>query len=110
PATTWHSKVTPTSLEAYLVLQDVGDEATVDSPGLQTNVVAGVTNAAIQRGEGEVPMWLSRGLGMLLAANGSSSQQYFESLRQQALNAAPKVTRPEQLVAEGTFSPSETTA
>ena len=47
---------------------------------------------------------------MLLAANGSSSQAYFETLRQQALDAAPKVTRPEQLFAEGTFSPSETTA
>lgn len=110
PATTWHSKVTPTYLEAYLVLQDVGDEATVNSPGLQTNVVAGVTNAAIQRGEGDVPMWLSRGLGMLLAANGSVGQKYFESLRQEALDAAPKMTRPEDLVAEGTFSPSETTA
>jgi len=109
-ATTWHSKVTPTFLEAYLVLQDVGDEASADSPGLQTNLIAGLTNAAIQRGAGEVPMWVSRGLGMLLAANGSSSQAYFETLRQQALDAAPKVTRPEQLFAEGTFSPSETTA
>lgn len=109
-ATTWHSKVTPTFLDAYLVLQDVGDEATADSPGLQTNVTAGLTNAAIQRGAGEVPMWISRGLGMMLAANGSSSQTYFESLRQQALDAAPKVTRPEELFAAGTFSPSETTA
>ncbi len=110
PATTWHSKVTPTYLDAYLVLQDVGDEESVDSPGLQTNLIAGLTNAAIQRGAGDVPMWVSRGLGMLLAANGSSSQTYFESLRQQALDAAPKVTRPEELFAEGTFSPSETTA
>ncbi|MFK7779024.1 MAG: peptidase MA family metallohydrolase [Gimesia sp.] len=109
-ATTWHSKVTPTFLEAYLVLQDVGDEATADSPGLQTNLTAGLTNAAIQRGAGDVPIWISRGLGMMLAANGSSSQTYFESLRKQALEAAPKVTRPEELFAEGTFSPSETTA
>ncbi|MDF1742567.1 MAG: peptidase MA family metallohydrolase [Gimesia sp.] len=109
-ATTWHSKVTPTFLDAYLVLQDVGDEATADSPGLKTNLIAGLTNAAIQRGAGDVPMWVSRGLGMLMAANGSSSQVYFESLRQQALDAAPKVTRPEELFAAGTFSPSETTA
>lgn len=109
-ATTWHSRVTPSYQEAYLVLQDVGDEAAADSPGLQTNLTAGLTNAAIQRGAGEVPMWMSRGLGVLLAANGASNQNYFESLRQQALEAAPKVTRPEQLVAEGTFSPSETTA
>ncbi|WP_198001096.1 c-type cytochrome domain-containing protein [Gimesia fumaroli] len=110
PATTWHSKVTPTYLDAYLVLQDVGDEAAADSPGLQTNLTAGLTNAAIQRGAGDVPMWASRGLGVLLAANGASNQNYFESLRQQALEATPKVTRPEELVAEGTFSPSETTA
>jgi len=109
-STTWHSKVTPTFLEAYLVLQDVGDEASTDSPGLQTNVIAGLTNAATQRGAGDVPMWLSRGLGMLLASSGSASQTYFESLRQQALDAAPKVTRPEELFAAGTFSPSETTA
>jgi len=109
-STTWHSKVTPTFLDAYLVLEDVGDEATADAPGLKTNLIAGLTNAAIQRGAGDVPMWASRGLGMLLAANGSSGQAYFESLRQQALNAAPKVTRPEELFAEGTFSPSETTA
>ncbi|MCA9017223.1 MAG: hypothetical protein KDA77_17960, partial [Planctomycetaceae bacterium] len=109
-ATTWHSKVTPTYLDAYLVLQDVGDEATADSPGMQTNLIAGLTNAAIQRGAGEVPMWVSRGLGVLLASSGAASQNYFESLRSQALEAAPKVTRPEQLVAEGTFSPSEATA
>jgi len=108
--TTWHSKVTPNSLDAYLVLEDVGDEANATSPGLQTNLVAGLTNAAIQRGAGEVPVWASRGLGMLLAANSSPSQAYFESLRQQALEAAPKVRRPEELVAEGTFSPAETTA
>lgn len=107
---TWHSKVTPIYLDAYLVLQDVGDEASTDAPDLQTNVIAGLTNAAIQRGAGDVPMWVSSGLGLLLASNGSSSQTYFESLRQQALEAAPKVTRPEQLFAEGTFSPAETSA
>lgn len=109
-AVTWHSKVTPVYLDAYLVLQDVGDEASVDAPDLQTNVIAGLTNAAIQRGAGDVPQWVSSGLGLLLASNGSSSQTYFESLRQQALEAAPKVTRPEELFAEGTFSPSETSA
>ncbi|MEQ8851583.1 c-type cytochrome domain-containing protein [Gimesia sp.] len=108
--TTWHTKVTPNSLDAYLVLQDVGDQADASSPGLQTNLMAGLTNAAIQRGAGEVPMWASRGLGMLLASKSTTSQAYFESLRQQALEAAPKVQRPEALVAEGTFSPSETTA
>lgn len=108
--TTWHSKVTPNSLDAYLVLQDVGDQASVDSPGLQTNLMAGLTNAAIQRGAGEAPVWASRGLGLLLASKGAASQAYFESLRQQALEAAPKVQRPEELVAEGTFSPAETTA
>ncbi len=108
--TTWHSKVTPNYLDAYLVLQDVGDQPSVDSPGLQTNLMAGLTNAAIQRGAGDVPVWASRGLGMLLASKTATSQAYFESLRQQALEAAPKVQRPEALVAEGTFSPSETTA
>lgn len=106
----WHSKVTPLYLDAYLVLEDVGDEASDDSPDLQTNIIAGLTNAAIQRGEGDVPAWVSSGLGLLLASKGSSSQTYFEGLRQQALEAAPKVTRPEELFAEGTFSPSETSA
>ncbi len=106
----WHSKVTPLYLDAYLVLEDVGDEASADSPDLQTNVIAGLTNAAIQRGAGDVPMWVTSGLGLLLASNGSTSQTYFESLRTKALEAAPKVTRPEELFAEGTFSPSETSA
>lgn len=100
-----HSVVTPTYEDAYIVLLDVGDEPTRESPGLQVNLMDQMTGAFLKRDGAQLPDWVIRGTGLALAAQASQNNVY---LRQQGLVAKEAVAalrRPEDVFSDGQFSP-----
>lgn len=107
PQMTGHSVVTPSFDEAYIVLQDVGDEVDVNNGGLQINLIDHVTGAFLQRGGGDLPNWLVRGTGLVLAKQSLPDNAYIAGLQDRALEALQSLEKPEDLFANGKFSPSD---
>jgi mono/diheme cytochrome c family protein len=99
------SLVTPTHSDAYVVVQDIGDEASDTQPGLKANLIDHLTAAFLQR-KGLLPEWLTRGTGLLMAAQDQPSNPYIKQLPRQAANAVAGVDRPQDVFADGTFSPA----
>jgi hypothetical protein len=111
PALTGHSFVTPKTLEqAYVALQDVGDDATSESPSLKTSLMAHMAGAFLQRGGGKLPTWVVRGTGLALAAQSDAGDEYLQAQRTRALEALKGVAKPEDIFAEGTFAPADVAA
>lgn len=100
------SKVTANQADAYVVLQDIGDDASASTPGLQISLVEHMTGARLQRDGGQLPDWLVRGLGISLAAKMSKDNPYIAGLRQTAKNAVARLAKPEDVFGNGQFAPN----
>jgi mono/diheme cytochrome c family protein len=107
---TGHSNVTLADEEAYVALQDVGDEPTATSPGMRGAVIDHLTGAFLKRGGATPPDWLVRGAGLALAAQAMPGNAYLKALPAQAGNLAATVNQPEEIFANGTFSPATVTS
>lgn len=104
-----HSQVTPNGEEAFIALQDIGDEASGTSPGLELSVVEHLVGAYLKKG-GPVPEWLVRGAGGALVGQKLENREaYFLQQRTQAsqILRASRIQNPAELFANGTFSPSD---
>ncbi len=99
-------QVSPSLSDGYIVLQDVGNEATVTSPDLKASLIEFLTGAWLQRG-GTLPDWVVRGVGLSLAAQSEPANVYLKGLAGQAARAVTGLNRPADLFDEGTFSPAE---
>ena len=104
---TGHSVVTPSFEDAYIVLQDIGDEAGSDTPGLKINLIDHLTGAFLKRAGRNMPDWVSRGTGLALAARKSSGNAYIQGLRGAAIEALRGLEKPEDVFASGKFSPTQ---
>lgn len=104
---TGHSVVDPMFDNAYIVLQDVGDEPDEVSAGLRVNLIDHLTGAFLKRSGGGLPEWVVRGTGLALAASTDRGNTYLKSLDEAALVALRNVERPEDVFANGTFSPAQ---
>lgn len=102
---TGHSVVTPTFEDAYIVLQDVGDEATATSSALRVNLIDHLTGAYLKRKGTQLPDWVVRGTGLALAAKALPSDPYLRQLPLIAKQNVAALNRPEDVFADGTFSP-----
>lgn len=102
---TGHSVVTATSEDAYIVLQDVGDEATDESAGLRVNLIDHLTGAYLKRSGASLPDWVIRGAGLALAAKALPGDPYLRQLPLIAKQNVAVLNRPEDVFANGTFSP-----
>jgi dsDNA-binding SOS-regulon protein len=103
---TGHSVVTDYDEEAYVCLQDVGDDVSTSSPGLKVNVIDHVTGAFVKRGGAGVPEWLARGMGLAMAAKDQPSNVYLKALPQEAYGVVGSVPSPEDIFADGSYSPA----
>ncbi|CAK9015148.1 Planctomycete cytochrome C, partial [Durusdinium trenchii] len=101
-----HSKVTVGYEDAYVALQDVGDTASSENPGLQASLIQHVTAAYLSRDGAEFPAWLSEGLGLYLAAGALPGNQYIKNLSGIAASQATALRRPRDVFDDGTFSPA----
>jgi hypothetical protein len=105
-----HSDVTAAQDQAFAAVEDVGDETSTTSPGLQLNVIEQVTGAYLKRDGGNLPDWLIRGTGLAIAASKSSgANPYIGELRGAAGEALRKsnITNPGEIFNDGQFSPAD---
>lgn len=103
---TGHSVVTPNYSDAYICLQDTGDEATHESGGLQVAVLEHMTAAYLQRDGAQVPDWAVRGSGLAMAGAVLRGNVYLRDLDAIAAESVKAVLNPADLFADGTFSPA----
>lgn len=106
-----HSRISPiTQEEAFIALQDVGDSAGENSPGMQLNLMEQLAGAFLGReAKGAMPDWLIRGTGMALGARANLGDDYLKSQRKAAgtVLQTVRLDRPDQIFESGTFSPSD---
>jgi hypothetical protein len=107
PGTKGHSRVAVAGDEAYIGLLDVGDMPTEDSPGVRTLLMGLLAEASLQRLPNRVPEWAAKGTGLVLAAQSDPKNPYFRGLSAGAHDALRGVDKPEELFANGTFSPAD---
>jgi hypothetical protein len=105
--TTGHSRVTASEGEAYIALQDIGDSPTEDSPGVRAQLMVLLAEGLLQRSANRVPDWAARGMGLALAARIDPRNPYFRGLNAGAHDALRAIDKPEELFANGTFSPAD---
>jgi hypothetical protein len=107
PETKGHARVTPSENDAYVALQDIGDSATDELPGVRTLLLSLMTEGLLQRSVNKVPEWAARGTGLALAGKSDRKSPYFRGLTAGAHDALRVVDKPEELLANGTFSSSD---
>jgi hypothetical protein len=102
---TGHSVITADYADAYVVLQDVGDEASHEGGGLKVNLIDHVTGAYLSREGARVPEWALRGTGLAMASGASPNNAWLKDLDTTAADAVRTVLNPADVFADGTFSP-----
>jgi hypothetical protein len=102
-----HSRVSSAGDEAYICLLDIGDTPTDDSPGVRTLLMGLLAEASLQRLPNRVPDWAAKGTGLVLAAQSDPKNPYFRGLSAAAHEALRAVDKPDELFANGTFSPAD---
>ncbi|MCA9053698.1 MAG: hypothetical protein KDA75_07660 [Planctomycetaceae bacterium] len=105
-----HSLVSPTYEDAYVCLQDVGDEATNEVGGLQVSLMEHLTAAFLQREGATIPDWAVRGTGLAMAGTAIRGNAYLRDLDAIAADALKTVLNPADIFADGQFSPALTGA
>ncbi len=102
---TGHSVVTASYEDAYIALQDVGDNGGAESPALRVNLIDHLTGAYFKRGGGQLPDWVLRGTGLALAAQAMPADPYLRTLDGVAAQQVVTLNQPQDVFANGTFSP-----
>jgi hypothetical protein len=101
-----HSIVTTAMEDAYVVLQDVGDDVTEFNPGMKFNVIDHVTGAFLKRSGGNLPDWVVRGTGVFMAAKQDTDNPHVKQMRVGVRDMLASLSKPDDLFNNGTFSPS----
>ncbi len=101
-----HAVVTSGFTQAYIVIQDVGDEVSEQSPGVRTSLTAQLGDAYARRGGNDPPALVARGVGLLLASQSTvKNDPWFAALPQRLKGVA--VARPQDIFDDGSFTPGE---
>jgi mono/diheme cytochrome c family protein len=104
-----HARITAGASDAYIVVQDVGDEVSTTSPGLRTSVTVQLADAFVQRSGNVPPRVIGRGVGLLLASKSADkSDPWFMALPTRLKGVA--VARSQEVFDNGSFTPAETDA
>ena len=104
---TAHARVRADGEDAYVCLEDLGDETSEQSAGAKATVLAEMTEAFLQRSGVKVPEWVSRGTGLALAARSDPKNDYFKRLAADAGHRLQTIGKPEEVMQDGTFSPAD---
>jgi mono/diheme cytochrome c family protein len=104
---TGHAVVDKLYEDAYIVVQDLGNDASETSPGMQVNLIDHLTGAYMMRGGGKLPDWVLRGTGLALAAQVEPKNAYITGLRAKVPGILKNVASPAAVLANGTFSPAD---
>ncbi|WP_171183501.1 hypothetical protein [Alienimonas chondri] len=93
--------------DAYIALQDLRDDATQSDPGMRANVIFGLSEAAMAGRGGDVPAWLSAGLGPAIAFDVDSQNPALRAMSDRLPGALSRLSKPDELLMPGTFAPEE---
>jgi hypothetical protein len=102
-----HMNVSVGYEDAYVVLEDVGDDASETSPGMQINLLTQVTAAYLDKPGTKLPDWVIQGTGLALGAKSSSQNAYIDGMKALALDALKGIQKPDDVFANGNFGPSD---
>lgn len=99
-----HTRVTASFEQAYAVIQDVGDE---DSLELTTrkNLTEHLAGAFLQQNGSTLPNWVVTGTGRMLATDPRTDAKRIIEMKQLAASLVPTIAQPQDLFNDGTFSP-----
>ncbi|MFH5806549.1 c-type cytochrome domain-containing protein [Alienimonas sp. DA493] len=107
PSVTADATVPADGSDAYIALQDLRDDATRDDPGMHANVIFGLAEAAMKGRDGDVPAWLSAGLGPAIAFEVDPQNPALRAMAERLPAAFSRLSKPEDLLKPGTFAPEE---
>ncbi|MFQ5731222.1 MAG: c-type cytochrome domain-containing protein [Planctomycetaceae bacterium] len=102
-----HSVVDKLYEDAYIVVQNIGDEASDSNPGMNVLLMDHLTGAFMKRGGDKLPDWVLRGTGLALAERVDPKNAYIASLRGKVPGLLQNVGKPEAIFANGTFAPGD---
>jgi hypothetical protein len=101
------SRVVPSFANAYVCVEDIGDQVSSDKPGMKLNVVDQITGAFLKRSGDKVPDWLVRGLGLALAAGNDKKNEFIQNQPNMAIESLKGIDAPEQIFEKGKFSSAD---
>lgn len=105
--TVGHSRVVPSFTDAYVCVEDIGDQVSAESPGMKLNLIDQLTGAFLKRTGDKVPDWLIRGLGLALAARDDKKNEYILGLGGMAMESLKGIETPEEIFEKGKFSSAD---
>ena len=102
-----HAHITTGFEDAYIAVEDIGDEPGETHGGLHLSVIDHITGAYLQKPGTKLPQWVIRGTGLALAGRAVGSNSYVGSMGSQVLEALKGIERPEDVFTDGRFGPGE---
>lgn len=105
PEISGHAKVTPSQEDAYVVVQDTGDDSS-SGKSLQFSLVEQVTSAYLQQDGSTLPGWLQRGTSIMMASSLVPGKQFTQQMKKTASEIVPTLSRPDEVFNDGAFSPA----
>ena len=101
------SRVVPSFDDAYVCVEDIGDQVTSELPGMKLSVIDQITGAYLKRSGDKIPDWLIRGLGLALAAKDDKKNEFIQAQGGMAAEALKGLESPEQVFEKGKFSAAD---
>ncbi|MDA1164395.1 MAG: hypothetical protein O3B13_14965 [Planctomycetota bacterium] len=102
-----HAHITAGFEDAYIALEDVGDESAETHGGLRLSVIDHITGAYLKKPGTSLPQWLIRGTGLALAGRTMGASTYINGMGAQAINALKGLEKPEDVFTDGRFGPGD---
>lgn len=102
-----HAHITTGFEDAYIAVEDVGDEPGTTHGGLHLSVIDHITGAYLQKPGTNLPQWVIRGTGLALAGRAVGANSYVDDMGAQVLDALKGIERPEDVFTDGRFGPGE---
>jgi cytochrome c553 len=107
---TGHARVTAALDEAYVAQLDLGDGQSDDEAGMRLVLSSRLAEAFLQRFGKKLPRFVTSGTGLALAGRGDPKNGYLKALGQKAARSVAELDKPQDVLADGTFSPNEVDA
>ncbi len=101
-----HATVTTAYEDAFVAVQDIGDEPQSWHPGIKASVIANITSAYLKRPGSKLPEWIVTGAGLALAAKAGGSNSFLDSMPKEAADALSGIDSPEAIFQDGKFGPA----
>jgi len=101
-----HGLITTAYEDAFVAVQDIGDEPQSWHPGIKASVIANITSAYLKRPGSKLPEWIVTGTGLALAGKAGGANSFLDSMPKDAAEALNGIESPEAIFQDGKFGPA----